>query len=218
MSGKLTKGNPYDCFIDTCIYIDYGLPAPFSDFNTEATDFFNSAHRKYTSYSVTIEINRFKGFMHQFQIQLEGALNRRERKSIIKIPQTIFTGYNDSRWPLIEKLIGMIKNRNDKEMASLYREFRKLVIDTIDDGLAKTANPIEPVSKDQAFVQSLEYIKDTDDQQIIADAVVWATRFDQALFCTIDRNHILKNGPTLTAKCAAKVGRHCLIFMHVKDM
>ena len=216
MSGKRTRNKAQDCFTDTCVYIHYGIY--FNDYHAEATSYFNALHRKHTSESVLIEINHFKDFTRRFQFQLEDALNRGRRKDVIKFPGSIFRGYSESRWALIERIIAIIKNCNAEQMASEYRAFKRLVWARIDEALSKTKNPLEKQSNDQNFIDSLSYIGDPKDQQIIADAALWASQYSYAIFCTTDRNHVLINEPKLVHDVSVYLHKNCLVFKHVQDM
>jgi hypothetical protein len=219
MLGETIKNplnNVHDCFADTCIYIDYGLD--FNYYNGAAQKFFNSAHKRYTSDSVDIEIRYFKDFTTQFGGQLENALTNRKRKDVINYPRTVFRRFNDSRWDLIGDIIKKIKNHDAEGMTSEYRAFKKLVWARIDDAKSKTNNPFEKQSNDKKFIDSLSYINDPYDQQIIADAALWAASYEYAVFCTADREHILSNESKLTPHIATYLGKKCLSFKHVKDV
>lgn len=218
MLGGTTKNqnSPHDCFADTCVYIDYGLD--FKYYNDATAKFFNSNHRRFTSVSVESEIGFFKDFTNQFGGQLERALNKGKRKDVIHYPSTVFKHFSDSRWDLIGEIINKIKNHDAAGMISEYRAFKRLVWARIDDAKSKTHNPFEKQSNDKTFVNSLSYINDSDDQQIIADAALWAIKYEFAIFCTADREHILNNETKLTLHVAAYLKKKCLSFKHVKDL
>ncbi len=217
MSGNPTKKIPSESyFIDTCIYINYGIH--FDPFHDECVCFFNSNHKKHTSESVLNELEHFKNFMSRFSRDLSIALSQGNRRTVVKFPFSIFTNYNTNQEFFITEFLKIVKTRSATEIISRYRAFKKLTLEQISEALSKTEEPWIPSSTDLKFLILISYVNDKADEQILVDAASWAVNFSHRLFCTSDRKHILSNKDDLIRDISKHYGRNCLGFVHVKDV
>ncbi len=217
MSGNHTsKPSCKSYFLDTCIYINYGLS--FDPFNTECTCFFNSNHKKYTSKSVVNEIEKFKSFMSRISRDLSLALTRNKCRTVVKHPFSVFRGYYDNQESVIVNVLAIINTNKAEEMISKYRAFKRLTLEQIDVALSKTEDSQIPASVDTKFIEHIRYIGNDADAQIIADAAIWASNFSIRHFCTSDKKHILQNKVALMRDINNHYGHNCLGFVHVKDV
>jgi hypothetical protein len=211
-----TSGNPTNdgYFLDSCIYINYGVPE--DTFHAEAVTFFCKTCPKHTSETVLSELAGFKAFMARFGRDLNKAVGGKDKNLMFKHPWLVFQGYNQNQQSVIAAFLETVKGRLPLLIQQEYASLKGLVSDSIQEALSKTCKPYIIQSKDLVFLKNIEFVKDEGDKQIVADAALWASGFNNFRFCTTDREHILKNKVDLENIITRHYGRNCLIFTHLE--
>lgn len=213
----LMSGNPTNdaYFLDSCVYINYGTTGNL--FHDESVDFFSKGCLKHTSTTVLGEIEDFKSFMSRFGRDLNAILAKVTVNRVANNPWIYFQGYNENQQPVIEQFLQEMLGRSPLDISNKYRNFKSIVIDKIDEALSMTEQPIIQQSNDQPFIALIEYINDSGDKQIIADAALWAAQFRFRRFCTADNEHIMKHKTQLELTICKHYKRNCLIFTHLNN-
>src|SRR4030043_1678322 len=128
MSGNPTSKLPKTSyFVDTCVYINYGVSLDV--FHDESEAFFATKEEKHTSESVLKELNDFQGFLSKFGRDLSIALNQGRRSDVLNYPWAVFKGYGKNAQGYILRFLIFVKNRNAEDILKEYRSTRGLTLD-----------------------------------------------------------------------------------------
>lgn len=176
---------PTHCFLDTCIYYCY---AAEWDLDTrECRRVIDSkSYLKHTSLTVKSELDEFERDMERFL------------KFVMKsgsITKAISQETNRNRKAFLEGALHSLGHLSDVDALSALRLLIATIKETIKEALMmKTLRPLISPSKDDLLIESLSFLKNRNDCQIVADAAEWAQTNDVTLlFLTKDRKDILDN-------------------------
>ncbi|MEN3051341.1 MAG: hypothetical protein ABC596_05985 [Candidatus Methanosuratincola petrocarbonis] len=183
-----------DCFLDTCIY--YGYATDWNPHKSGCRVIDGGAYRKHTSLTVKSELDELFRYMDRFlkEILRQGSVER-----------ALQNERNPNRRAFLSEAAKSIKCKSQEEAHYGFTLLFSTIKQSIKEALEKTAQPLIDRSKDFLLVDSLYFIGNKNDAQIIADAADWAqSRGIFFLFITTDQKDILRN----SWQILQVIGRH----------
>jgi hypothetical protein len=177
-------------FLDTSVYVGYATE--WDQYYEHCKRMLDGDYSKNSSVTVENEINELiRDYRHYLQ---ELSKKDGDIDVMIKAEQ------NPNRRRFLEQVKehSSKNTRDNYEVLSKIRLSMRILIDGILEAFGKTKKPLIPASSNYTLIESLTFIGDRNDAQILADAAGWSKNMTcKTVFCTKDMQHIVKNAVTI---------------------
>ncbi len=133
--------------------------------------------------------------------------------------QTIEQEWNPNRRALFQEVVKRTANRGENAGLSELRLLAMTLKKGFSEAMGKTCKPLASRSTDHLLIQSLYFIGNRDDAQILGDAVEWSRSLaGAAIFFTKDSKDILDNSWRILEVISRNYGEDSKIeFRHVRE-
>jgi len=173
-------------FLDTSVYVGYATE--WDRYYKNCMRMCDGTYPKNSSVTVKGEIDELIRDYRRYQQELD--------RNAGDIETMIETEPNQNRKRFLEQVKEHSSKgvRNDYERLSKIRLNLMIVIRGILEAFQKTKSPLIPASSNHLLIETLGFIGDRKDAQILADVADWSRNMTgETVFCTKDIQHILKN-------------------------
>jgi len=177
-------------FLDTSVYVGYATE--WDQYYEHCKRMCDGSYPKNSSVTVKNEIDGLIRDYKRYQQELD--------RNAGDIETMIRAELNPNRRRFLEQ----VKEHSSKGIRNNYERLSKIrlsvgiLIDGILEVFGKTKKPLIPASSNYTLIESLTFIGDRNDAQILADAADWSKNMIcETVFCTKDMQHIVKNAATI---------------------
>ena len=181
-----------DVFADSNLFLSYAID--FEEDHAASVRFFHGNYSRFTGIRVRMELNKIKKRRRKLYRDLENAFS--QNVSPAQFQPTVALKDNDLDH--LRQLLERIGQYSPPDLLVFVRRIGRIIDQGIINAFSKLAGPLVPISTDLVCIRQIELCVDNaNDAGILVDALCWAERRRQSIFCTADYKDLVNKRNTI---------------------